>query len=127
VKGRVNEPSRNKDNGDWKKKMGQWGRITTYGAFERTPREIRAQSRVSDRRRRQSAHNDDGEMRRGRKTVIAKEWKETYSIQLSARKLINLVDVHGETVDDGAGYGFDTRLDHFCAILTEEDYVILRR
>jgi len=54
VKEHVNEPSRNKDNGDWpkKKKEGEWGRITV---FERTPCEIRAQSHVSDQRRRQSA------------------------------------------------------------------------
>jgi hypothetical protein len=43
--------------------------------------------------------------------------KKTYSIQLSARKLIDLVDVDGETIDDGAGYGFDARFDHFCAVL----------
>ena len=82
---------------------------------------------MSDRRRRQSAHSDDDETRKGRKTEIGKERKGTYSIKLSARKLVNLVDVHGETVDDGAGYRFDTRLDHFCAILIEGDYVILRR
>jgi hypothetical protein len=64
VKGRVNEPSRNKDNGDWKKKNGAMG--AHHHMFERTPREIRAQSRVSDRRRRQSEHNDDGKTKRGR-------------------------------------------------------------
>ena len=40
---------------------------------------------------------------------------------------VNLVDVHRETVDDGVGYQFEARLDHFCTILTEEDYVILQQ
>ena len=66
-----------------------------------------AHHHITDWRRRQSAHNGDDE---GRK--IGKERKETYSIQLSARKLVDLVDVHGETVDGGAGYGFNTGLDH---------------
>ena len=56
--------------------------------------------------------------RRDKGRKIGKERKQTYSIQLSStRKLVDLVDIHGETVDDGAGYGFDTRLDHCCAIL----------
>jgi len=38
----------------------------------------------------------------GRK--IGKERKQTYSIQLSTCKLVDLVDVHGEMVDDRAGY-----------------------
>jgi len=46
----------------------------------------------------------------GRK--IGKKRKETYSIQLFAGKLVDLIDVHGETIDDGAGYGFDTGLNH---------------
>jgi len=57
----------------------------------------------------------------GRK--IGKERKETYSVQLSTRKLVDLVGVHGETVDDGAGYDFDTRLDHCCAILIKGNNV----
>jgi len=65
--------------------------------------------------------------RRDKGRKIGKERKQTYSIQLSTRKLVDLVDVHGETVDDGAGYRFDTRLDHFCAILIKEYYDTLRR
>jgi len=59
-------------------------------------------------------------MRRDEGRKIGKERKETYAVQLSTRKLVDLVDVHGETIDDGARYGFDTQLDHFCAILIEE-------
>jgi len=59
------------------------------------------------------AHNNDDD--EGRK--IGKEQKQTYSIQLSTCKLVNLVDVHGETIDDRVGYGFDTQLNHCCAIL----------
>jgi len=68
---------------------------------------MRAHHHIRDQRRRQSAHNDDDEKRRGEE-----DREKTYSIQLFARKLVDLIDVHGETIDDGAGYGFDTGLNH---------------
>jgi len=60
----------------------------------------------------------------GRK--IGKERKQAYSIQLSTRRLVDLLDIHRETVDDGAGYRFGARLDHFCAILIKGYYDTLR-
>ena len=56
----------------------------------------------------------------GRKGDKEIEKINMYSIQLPTRKLIDLVDVHREPVDDGAGYRFDARFHHFCAILPEE-------
>jgi len=61
--------------------------------------------------------------RRDKGRKIGKERKQMYSIQSSTCKLVDLVDVNGETVDDGAEYGFDTRLDHFCAILIKGNNV----
>jgi len=46
-----------------------------------------------------------------RRREEGKERKETYIVQLSTCKLVDLVDVHGEAIDDGLGDGFDTRLD----------------
>jgi len=62
-------------------------------------------------------------MRREEGRKIGKERKQTYSVQLSTRKLVDLVGIHRETVDDRAGYDFDTRLDHCCTILIKGNNV----
>ena len=78
-------------------KNGEWGHITAHL--------MKYEHNHGERSAVEAKHATMMMMRRDEGRKIGKERKQTYSVQLSTCKLVDLVDVHGEMIDDGAGYG----------------------